>query len=281
LAAPVTSAPRPAVSPRARRVAKELDIDPARLQGSGSTGRVRERDVRTAAAERPPAASASPLRQTIARRLRASLHATAPVTLIAPADATNLVSLREQFKAARARGFGAIPSFTDIVVKLSALALAQHPALNSRWEDERIVCCDGIHIGIAVDTEAGLVVPVVRDVPGLGLRPLAERTHALIEKARAHRLSAEEQEGGTFTVSNLGAYGIEAFTPIINHPECAILGLGHISRQPAFFDDRIVPRERMTLSLTFDHRIVDGAPAARFLDALRRLLENPGPWLVT
>ncbi len=269
----------PASSPRARRVAEELGVDWTRLQGSGQTGRIRERDVRAAAEERRPAASGT--RQTIARRMVESLRTTAPVTLTASADATNLINLREQFKAASARGFGVIPSITDFVVKLTARALKDHPALNSRWEDDRVVPSEGIHIGIAVDTDAGLLVPVIRHVASLGLRQLAAQSHELIEKARARRLTAEEQQGGTFTVSNLGAYGIDAFTPIINPPQCAVLGLGQIRLQPAVVEDRVVARELATLSLTFDHRIVDGAPAARFLDALRRLIENPGPWLMT
>jgi pyruvate dehydrogenase E2 component (dihydrolipoamide acetyltransferase) len=279
--APVPKA-TPAISPRARRVAAELGVDWTQLKGSGNTGRIHEHDVR-AAAQAPTAENSTPLsptRQTIVRRLLDSLRATASVTLTATADATNLVALREQFKSVRARGFGTIPGFTDLVVKLTALALESHPLLNSRWEADRVVTCDGIHIGIAVDTDAGLVVPVVRDVPRLGLRQLAVRSRELIEKARERRLTAGDMHGGTFTVSNLGPFGVEAFTPIINHPECAILGLGRIRRMPAVVDDRVVARDQVTLSLTFDHRIVDGAPAARFLDSLRRLLENPSPWLM-
>jgi pyruvate dehydrogenase E2 component (dihydrolipoamide acetyltransferase) len=268
-----TRSATPTSSPRARRVARELGVDWTRLQGTGRTGRIRERDVRAIA----PRSEASPTRQTIARRLLASLHTTAPVTLTTSADATNLVSLRAQFKAVHA---DIVPGVTDFVVKLTALALLRHPLLNARWEEERIVTQDGIHIGIAVDTDAGLLVPVVRDVPSLGLRPLAARSRELIEKAQTRRLTAAEQQGGTFTVSNLGAFGIDAFTPIINPPECAILGVGRIHRQAAVVDDCIVPREQITLSLTFDHRIVDGAPAARFLDEVRRLIENPGPWLI-
>jgi len=121
---------------------------------------------------------------------------------------------------------------------------------------------------------------VISDVPGLGLREIAARTHDLQERAHASQLKPQELKGGTFTISNLGAFGIDAFTPIINVPQCAILGLGRIERRPTVVGDQIVPREAITLSLTFDHRIVDGAPAARFLAALRQAIENPGPWLV-
>jgi pyruvate dehydrogenase E2 component (dihydrolipoamide acetyltransferase) len=167
------------------------------------------------------------------------------------------------------------------VVKLTAAALAQHPALNSRWEGESIVAPSTIDIGIAVDVEFGLLVPVVRDVARLGLRELAERARELAERARARRLSGEELAGGTFTVSNLGGLGIDAFTPIINPPQTAILGIGAIRRQPIVLaDDRIVPGDVLTLSLTFDHRLLDGAPAARFLQSLVAMIESPAAWLV-
>src|SRR5262249_37680039 len=140
---------------------------------------------------------------------------------------------------------------------------------------------EAIHLGVAVDTEAGLLVPVLRDVPSLGLRQLATRSRELTERARDRKLTAEEMSGGVFTLSNLGAFGVDAFTPIINYPECAILGVGRIRRQAEVVEERIVGRDVMSFSLTFDHRIVDGAPAARFLDALRKCIENPAPWLVS
>src|SRR5207248_4810722 len=140
--------------------------------------------------------------------------------------------------------------------------LQNHPVLNSRWEDDRIVSPDGIHIGIAVDTDAGLLVPVVRDVPQLSLQAFSVRSRDLIDRARQRRLSASELQGGTFTVTSLGALGIDAFTPIINYPECSILGVGRIRRCPAVIEEQIVIRDQVTLSLTFDHRITDGVPAA-------------------
>jgi pyruvate dehydrogenase E2 component (dihydrolipoamide acetyltransferase) len=271
----VRTADRQKASPRARRVAAELGLDWKAVRGSGKGGRVRERDVRAV----PTPAPVSATRQVIAARMLASLRTTAPVTLTTTADATNLVNIRTQLKAAQSPG-QALPTYTDLVVKLTALALRGHPALNARWEEDRVVHADGIHIGIAVDTEAGLLVPVVRDVPDLPLRQLAERTRDLVERARARRLRAEEMQCGTFTVSNLGAYGVDAFTPIINLPECAILGVGRIHARPAVVGGQVVPRDELTLSLTFDHRIVDGAPAARFLGTVRTYLENPAAWLL-
>jgi pyruvate dehydrogenase E2 component (dihydrolipoamide acetyltransferase) len=283
----------PAISPRARRVARELGVDWAQLDGSGRTGRIRERDVRAAA--RSGAVGAAPTQQTaapsrvqpltsvrrlIAERMLAAAHSTAPVTLTTRADATNLVSLRNQFKAAAAPPNTAVPTYTDFILKLTAVALQAHPALNACWTEGGIALGEAIHIGIAVDTDAGLLVPVVRDVQTLNLRQIAARCRELIELARVRRLKPDQMQGGSFTITNLGMYGIDAFTPIINVPQCAILGLGRIQREPAVQEDRIVPRDLMTLSLTFDHRAIDGGPAARFLDTLRRSVEQPGPWLV-
>src|SRR5579859_1565697 len=256
-----------AISPRARRKAHELGIDYKNLQGTGRTGRIRERDV-VAAAEQSigligPIGPISPMRRTIAERMLHSARSTAPVTLTTTADATGLVRRREEYRAAG----GIVPSYTDLFVKLVSEALREHPALNSRWDGDRIVASSGIHIGIAVDTDAGLVVPVIHDVPQLSIEQIAARSRELIEKARAGKLRAEEMQGGTFTITNLGAYGIDAFTPIINHPECAILGIGRIAPQPVVIDRALAVRDMVTLSLTFDHRIVDGAPAARFLAA--------------
>ena len=260
LALPVQQTDRPSSTPRARRAAAKLGIDWRTAKGTGRAGRIRERDVLAMAT---PAGST---RRIIAERMLTSHRSTAPVTLMTTIDATNLVKLHEQTKATN----------TDLLVKLAAQALERHPVLNSRWENDRIVAQDGIHIGIAVDTDAGLLVPVVRDVPSLSLKDLSLRSRELIERARQGKLSAKELQGGTFTVTSLGAFGIDAFTPIINYPECAVLGIGRVRRCPVAEGDEIVIRDPVTLSLTFDHRITDGAPAARFLQTLSALLvENP------
>jgi pyruvate dehydrogenase E2 component (dihydrolipoamide acetyltransferase) len=280
-AAPAASGAEPAISPRARRVARELGIDWRRLRGGGRSGRIRERDVRAAAATAPAsdgsAVRMTPIRRVIAERMARSAHTTAPVTLTTRADATNLVGLREQFKAAAE---GPVPGYTDLIVKLTALVLRRHPHLNAVWRDDGLLLVEAVDIAIAVDTDAGLLAPVLRDVASLTVRQVAEQSRALIEQARAQRLTAEQMQGGTFTVTNLGMHGIDAFTPIINLPQVAILGVGRITREPAVVNEQIVPRDMLTLSLTFDHRVVDGGPAARFLDTLRGAIEQPAAWLV-
>lgn len=277
-AVPLQATKNVVASPRARRIAKELGVDWQSLQGSGRNGRVRERDVRSAT----PGANASGSlganasgslsgrRRTIAQRMLASSQQTAAVTLTTRADATNLVSLRQQFKSTG----GVVPSYTDIIAKLVAAALAQHPALAG----ESTAQAD---IGIAVDTDAGLLVPVLRDVNSQSLLQIAQQSRELVDKARSGRLSLAEMSGGSFTVTNLGNFGIDAFTPIINLPETAILGLGAIRCEAVVLDDdRVVPRDQITLSLTFDHRLVDGAPAARFLQTIVQAIENPSAWLL-
>ncbi|HKI31714.1 MAG TPA: dihydrolipoamide acetyltransferase family protein [Gemmataceae bacterium] len=268
----LSSRGRRAISPRARRAARALGIDWARLTGSGRTGRIVERDVRgavgrTAAAER--VLPLSPIRRLIAERMAASSHTTAPVTLTTKADATRLREFRERRKAEG----GSVPGYTELILSVTAKALGRHPLLNARWQEDAVVLCGGIHVGVAVDTPAGLVVPVIRDADRFDLDQLATRIQDLAERARSRRLRAEEMEGGTFTLTNLGAYGIDAFTPIINLPECAVLGVGRVVAEPAVHEGKIVPRDLVTLSLTFDHRVVDGAPAARFLNDVRLLIE--------
>jgi len=263
----------PAVTPRARRLAARIGIDPSQLRGSGRDGRVRERDI---SAPAPGGVEPlSPVRRATAARMVESLRAAAPVTLTSAVDATNLVNLRAQFKAAGA----AVPTVTDLLLKLAAVAIGKHPTLAARWTDAGLAPADRLDIGFAVDTPAGLLVPVVRDVPALGLAALAARTRELTDRARRGALAAADLRGGCFTVTNLGAFGVDAFTPIINPPEAAVLGVGRIARRPAMDGDRVVGREVVTLSLTFDHRVVDGAPAARFLQALAGCVENPAPWL--
>jgi pyruvate dehydrogenase E2 component (dihydrolipoamide acetyltransferase) len=270
---------RRAISPRARRAARELGVDCSQITGSGSTGRVVERDVRAASARTSSddrVLPLSPIRRLIAERMAASARTAAPVTLTTKADATGFRQLRDQ---RRATG-GLVPSYTALMLFLVARALRRHPQLNVRWkgdtiawQEDAIVQCAGIHIGAAVDTEAGLVVPVVRDADRLGLHEIADRLRDLAERARQRRLRAEELRGATFTITNLGMYGIDAFTPIINLPECAVLGVGRVVSEPAVHAGAIVPRDMVTLSLTFDHRVMDGAPAARFLNDVRLGIE--------
>ena len=274
---------RPRISPLARRIAKELGVDWSTLLGSGSSGRIRKVDILAASTaqqgDRVRSVPISAIRRTIASRMIESHLATAPVTLTTTVDATNLVNLRQQFRVLDPEG-REVPSYTDFVVKLSAFALHEHPALNSRWNSDHILISHDVHVGIAVDTDSGLLVPVIHDATELSLRQTTARSRDLIARARSHALRPSEMQGGTFTVTNLGAFGIDAFTPIINLPECAILGMGRIQRQPVMLGDQVVGRERMILSLTFDHRLIDGAPAARFLHRLGQMIENPGPWFM-
>lgn len=269
------------ISPRAARLAKQLGIDWTALESSGVGGRIREQDVRAAAATSKATAnghSAKSVRRVIAQRMLHSIHNSAPVTLTSRADATNLVSLRNQFRKSDA---ARVPAYHDIIARLVALTLRTHPDMNSQWVDGTIVEPDGIHVGLAVDTEAGLLVPVVRNCDQLSLRELTAHSSDLIERARQRKCSADELSGGTFSITNLGAFGIDAFTPIINSPETAILGLGAIRREAVVLeDDRIMPRDQITLSLTFDHQVVDGAPAARFLQAVVQAIENPAGRLI-
>jgi pyruvate dehydrogenase E2 component (dihydrolipoamide acetyltransferase) len=198
----------------------------------------------------------------------------APVTLTARVDATELVALRDRLRAATPPDTP-VPGYTDLIVKHTAAALRQHPLLQAQWREEGLWVPEGVHIAIAVDTEAGLLAPVIRDADTLDFVQIAARSHALIAEARAGRLSADQMRDATFTITNLGMFGIDAFTPIIHLPQCAVLGIGRILREPAVIEDRIELRHMLTLSLTFDHRVVDGAPAARFLSTIRNAIEQP------
>jgi pyruvate dehydrogenase E2 component (dihydrolipoamide acetyltransferase) len=270
----------PAISPRGRRVASELGVTWSGLKGSGRNGRIRERDIRAAAAGRTDGRLIphSNHRRIIAARMVAGVTQAAPVTLTARADATEFVKLRNQFKANATSPDSITPSYTDLILKLAAVALRQYPLLKAQWRDDGLFVPNRVDIAIAVDTEAGLLVPVVRGVDELTVAQIASLSHELIALARAGRLTGDQMRDATFTVSNLGNLGVETFTPIIHLPQCAVLGVGRISREPAVVDNQIIPRDRMTLNLAFDHRIVDGAPAARFLDTLRVCIEQPSRW---
>ena len=266
-------------SPRARRVARELNVDWKLLTGSGANGRVRERDVRAALPHLVAFGVRQPIttrRRIIAERLTASRQQTVPVTLTLRADASKLIALREQLKTAA--GSSAVPSYQDMTIKVVANVLMRHPRMAGRWEEDGIIVPRDheMNIGIAVDTDDGLLVPVIQDVNKLTLAEVAEKSRALIQRAREGKLLASDMRGGVFTVTNLGAFGIDAFTPVINLPESAILGLGAIRLEPvATPDGQLVARHQLSLSLTFDHRVIDGAPAARFLQDLVASICDP------
>lgn len=267
----------PVITPVARRVAEEAGLAWRELPGSGRGGRITREDVtraltpdRTAENELLEAIPLRSTRAVIAERMLASQQHTAQVTLTAEADATALVTLRQELAED-----GVEVSYNDLFLYILSRTLREHPRLNASLEGETINVWRRVHIGLAVDTERGLLAPVVRDVGEKGVAQIARETRTLVERARAGQCTPDELRGGSFTLTNLGMYGIDAFTPIINLPECAILGVGRITTQPAIVNGEVVARERVWLSLTFDHRLVDGGPAARFLQRVVQLVERP------
>ncbi len=273
---------RPAATPRARRRARELGIDWTRLAGTGRNGRIRERDVLSqpfptvantlpSAAEIPPTepgrhVPASKLRRTIAQRMSAGIHQAAPVTLTTKVNAESLVAYRERLKVESNNRL--VPSYNDILIHHAAQTLRELPDLNACWYREGIHSFDAVHMATAVDTPDGLLAPVVRDADRLALNEIADRTRQLVATARSGRLNQDQLSGGTFTISNLGMFGIDSFTPILNLPQAAILGVGRIVEETVVRNGQLVPGKTMILSLTFDHRVIDGAPAARWLQRL-------------
>jgi len=276
----------PSITPVARRMAEETGLDWRSLTGSGPRGRITRDDVARALEAAAKVAEAAPptteinevveaiplrsVRAVIAERMARSVTTTAHVTLTAEADATALVKLRRQLIQD-----GVHASYNDLFLYVLGRVLREHPQLNASLERDTVKLWRRIHIGLAVDTERGLLVPVVRDVDQKGLLQLAEETQFLVERAQTGQCTPDELSGGTFTLTNLGMFGIDAFTPLINLPECAILGVGRIKRQPAMVGEKVVGRQMVWLSLTFDHRLVDGGPAARFLQRVVQLVERP------
>ena len=297
-------------SPRARRSAKANGIDWTRLKGTGKNGRVREADIRAAmqssllgyransvgaddstggaeleAVQALPTdiVTLSPRRKAIAARMRISRERTVPVTLTAVADASNLVSLRNQFKEATAKV--PVPAYTDILAWVVAGVLRHHRLLAARWNDDastlQVPNGNAFNIGIAVNTPEGLLVPVIRNVGQVSFAETVATSRDLIQRARSGRLTVSEMQDGMFTITSLGAYGIDAFTPVINYPEVAILGVGKIHPEPVVSaDGHVISGDRLTLSLTFDHCAIDGAPAAAFLRDICHALEAPAPHLL-
>jgi pyruvate dehydrogenase E2 component (dihydrolipoamide acetyltransferase) len=262
--------PQAAIStPRARRVAGELGVNWPTLTGSGRGGRIREADVRAAAAVRqgdPASGVRSSAARGAAQVTLASLHTTA--------DVSALVRLHGDLVAVDRLVGLRLCGFEDIILKFAAAALRRHPVLNSYWNGPNWVVSPDIHISLAVAMEDHFIHPVVHDADALSLRDLANRSRDLIARAHSRQLAEADLAGGTFTVCNLGAFGIDAFTPTPHPPQCAALGIGRVVRQPAGTGDA-APRDIITLSLTFDPRAFDAAPAARFLQTLAGLIESP------
>jgi len=286
-AAPASSAPPfiPA-SPLARRLAQEHGIDLSSIPGSGPGGRVVKEDVEAAIAARaaqpptPPAAGVIPfrgMRRTIAERMTASLRESAQLTMTTEADVTDTERMCHDLSR-EWRSQHVVLTVTHAAIKAAALALRDHPRLNATVAAEEIRLNESIHVGLAVALDEGLIVPVIRDADRRPLQEIAREAESLSQRARSGGLSPDDVAGGTFTITSLALYDIDAFTPIVNPGQTAILGLGRTRDAAVFEGERIARRTVITLSLTFDHRVVDGAPAAQFLRRLRQLLERP--WLL-
>jgi pyruvate dehydrogenase E2 component (dihydrolipoamide acetyltransferase) len=275
---------QPSATPVARRMAQDAGLDLSDVSPERPRVRITRTDVAAALSRKTDLVQEddqwvelSPTRQTIARRLVASQQTTAQVTLTREVDATELVHLRQQILADLATA-ETRPTYTDFLVSIVARQLRQHPYLNATTEGERIRLSDEVHLGLAVDTERGLLVPVLRNADQKGLLQLARERTALVERALDGSINPAELSGGTFTITNLGALGVDAFTPVINPPQVAVLGIGRIHPGAAVHQGELCVRQMTILSLTFDHRIVDGAPAARFLADVARLIEKPHLW---
>jgi len=266
--------PQVLASPMAKTLAREHGLDLTQVKGTGPGGRITEKDVLTflEAYKAPPPLRTIPfigIRQAIAQRMTESLQTMAQVTLLTEADVTEMVRMRERLK----------PRFdltyTDIIIKAVAVALREHPRLNATLVGEEIQLLPEIHIGVAVALEDGLIVPVMREADKKTLEETALETKRLAEGARAGMLAVDEVTGSTFTITNLGMYEVDGFTPIVNPPEAAILGVGRIVEKLVVYRGEAAKRTMMTLSLTVDHRLVDGAVAAAFLRQVKELLETP------
>lgn len=268
-------------SPLARKIAEDKGIQLADVKGSGPEGRIIKRDVE----EFEPSEVAAPLtmsredkehrvsqmRKTIARRLAESKYTSPHYYETMDVDMKQVFKARKQLNEVSDVKI----SFNDIVVKACAIALRRHPDVNSSWREDTILEHGDVNVAFAVAIEEGLVTPVVRNTDQKGLAQISSESKELAGKARDRKLQPEEMEGSTFTVSNLGMYGIEQFTAIINPPNACILAVGAIRDVPVVENGEVVPGKRMKMTLSSDHRIVDGASAAEFLSTLRNLLENP------
>ncbi|MGH2455440.1 MAG: dihydrolipoamide acetyltransferase family protein [Candidatus Limnocylindria bacterium] len=271
---------RARISPRASRLAAELGVDARGLVGSGPDGRIVERDIRGALAVAgrgtPPTDDdgepqpLSRMRQIIAERMTLSAATAPQFSVTVAVDVTRLITLRDELKAS-----GTPLSVTDFVMKATALTLVEMPVVNSRTDGRSLWLRARVHLGLAVSVPDGLVVIVLRDAHRLGLEELHQQAATMAAAARAGTLPPDDMTGSTFTISNLGMYGVEQFAAIINPGEAAILAVGSAAREPAVVGDGLTIRSLMRLTLTADHRLVDGELAARFLDGVRARLQDP------
>ena len=274
------------ISPVARKMAEKAGLKVDTLNGTGPGGRIVKADViKAMKTEAEPQSSvqtaqpegkpASAMRKVIADRMHKSLQNSAQLTLTMKADITELVKWQQQLADSAKKRSGVKLTVTHFVSRAAVLALKQHPELNSSYQEERIITYPYVHLGMAVSLENGLVVPVIRDAEKLSFLELADHISTSARRAREGNASGDDLHGSTFSITNLGGYGIEHFTPILNPPEAGILGVGASYETPAFKGDELVKSTMLPLSLTFDHRVCDGAPAADFLKTVKALLEEP------
>jgi pyruvate dehydrogenase E2 component (dihydrolipoamide acetyltransferase) len=282
----------PEASPQAKALAEKLGLDLTSLTGTGEGGRITKIDVlraskpsESAGSQAAPAVSAAPssgttipmqgVRKLVADNMHASLQNAAQLTCFVEFDATEMVRFRDMVRQKYRRDETFRISFNDIIALAVCRALKEHPIMNSTLAEETITLHDRVNLGVAVALENGLIVPNVKDADDKPLTALAGEIRDLAGRARKGGLSMDEIQGGTFTITNVSMFGVDGFTPILNPPETGILGVGRAVQKPAVVDGEIVVRTMMTLSLTFDHRVVDGAPAMAFLRTLADMLENP------
>jgi len=271
-------------SPLARKMARELGVPLESLQGSGPQGRIIAKDVAGAdvgrASARPGRALASledksiplsAMRRTIAKRLSESTGPIPHFYLTIDLDVTNLLSVRQQLMDIE----GTKISVNDFIVRACALALRHHSNVNSSWGDDAIAQHGDVHVGIAVSTPEGLITPVVRNADQKSVREIGDEVRTLADKAKNRKLMPNDYQGSTFTISNLGAWGIEEFTAIINPPNSAILAVGAAEARAVVIDRQVVVRDRMKVTMSCDHRVIDGAAGAEFLKTLRQYIEQP------
>jgi pyruvate dehydrogenase E2 component (dihydrolipoamide acetyltransferase) len=283
-------------SPLAKRLASEAGIELAGVAGSGPRGRIVKRDVEAAAKAPAGDAGASAaklvvdgpeveelphtqMRKTIAKRLATSIGPVPTFYLTTEADMTRLLAARESANAQLEKD-GVKASINDFLIKALAVALSRHPEVNAQWGDKAITRHHRVHIGVAVAIEEGLITPVVRDADRKGVAEISVEVKELAKRARERKLKPDEYRGATFSISNLGMFGIDEFTAIINPPESGILAVGQVADKVVVENGEIIVRARMRMTMSCDHRVVDGATGARFLQTLRSYLEEPVMMLV-
>ncbi|MFE5473051.1 dihydrolipoamide acetyltransferase family protein [Bacillus safensis] len=271
------------ISPVARKIAQSANLDIQTLVGTGPDGRITKADVLRALPAEKETQHKEPtkhqpvsmMRKTIASRMMESLQTSAQLTITMKADVTKLTALQSELNETAAARHDMKLTMTDFVAKAVVLSLLEHPAMNSQYQNDRVETFDYVHLGIAAALDHGLAVPVIRHAEKLSIIELAKSIKSYGKKAREGKLLHDEIEGSTFTITNLGAYGVEHFTPILNPPEAGILGVGKADHMPVYHGNELCKGTILPLSLTFDHRVLDGAPASEFLSTVKTYLENP------